>query len=199
MRTTTAVLLAAGFFLVPGTALADVDPETFPEAGDSCSPREARDTVHLPDGSVLECGRERGKFVWKLVSGPTETPVDEEEEEEGEETDPEPEPTPEPSPSPSPDPDEDEDEGGDDTEPGEGDEDEGEDEAEEEELEDTTVGGDTDPAEKEEEEVVQVEAVSDGSDTLPVTGGALTGLVVAALAALGLGGAATYFARKSKA
>lgn len=195
-RMTAVALMATGLFFVPGTALADVEPETFPEAGDKCSHREARDTVHLPDGSVLECDRERGKFVWKLVSGPTEPPVDDEEEEE-EETDPEPEPSPEPSPSPSPDPDENEDEDGDDTEPGEGDEDEGEDETEEEEQEDTTVGGDTDPAEK--EEVTKVETVSGGSDTLPVTGGALTGLVLAGLATLGLGGAATYFTRKTKA
>lgn len=83
--------LALGVTTAP--ALAD----DLPQAGDECTPRDSRETVELPDGSVQECQRpaDGGRdWSWVIVIEPTEAPTDE----------PTQEPTEEPTETPSPEP-----------------------------------------------------------------------------------------------
>lgn len=71
-----------------------------PAPGDGCERTQLRDTVELADGSVLECGFERGETVpaWLVIVEPTEEPTEEPSEE------PSKEPSEEPSEGPTEEP-----------------------------------------------------------------------------------------------
>lgn len=192
-KTTFTAIIATGFFLAPGTALADEAPEV-PEEGTECNATD--DPFELEGDLVLECER-NDEFEWLWTVVETEGTGNEDDEDDTVPATPlEP-----PVTNPSPDDEDDTDEGegsDDDTDTGSDDEDEdthpgkgGEGEGGEGE---TPADKSTEGAEK----PVEVETVSSDTDTLPVTGGALTGLVAAAVAALGGGVAALHFGRKRR-